>query len=95
MVLRRMQLAPELEVLDQLLGGDLPLNVIVDLFHNIERCQRAVSAMLHNGDISIISQSGQKIPSWRYRELQSVPQFWAQGTSYRLSITDAGAKRIT
>ena len=88
-------MTPEIEVLDQLTGGDLPLNVIAGLFPDRDRCRQAVSAMLKSGEINILDRSGQLVPVWRYRELEKTEALWSEGTPYRLSITEAGAKRIT
>ena len=88
-------MTPELEVLDQLLCGDLPLNVIVGLFPNRDHCRRALGAMLKSGEINILDPSGQLVPAWRYRELERTEELWSEGSQYRLSITEAGAKRIT
>jgi hypothetical protein len=88
-------MTPELEVLDQLIGGDLLLNVIAGLFPDRDHCRQAVSAMLKSGEINILDPSGQLVPAWRYRELEGTEELWSAGTAYRLSITEAGAKRIT
>ena len=88
------QMIPELEVLDQLLGGDLPVNVIAGLFSESSRCRKAIGAMLHQGEILLLDPEGSPLPIWRYRELQSNDDFWSEGTLYRLSITEIGAKRI-
>ena len=86
--------SPELELLDQLLGGDLPLNVIADLFPDLRRCRQAVGAMQEAGEISILDSAGQPVPMWRYRELECEPGFWAEGTLFQMTITEVGAKRI-
>jgi hypothetical protein len=85
----------EVEVLDQLLGGDLPLNVIAGLFPDADHCRRAIQAMLIDGQIRIVDAGGATIPDWRYRELQFEPDFWASGTPYRMAITDFGADLVT
>jgi hypothetical protein len=86
---------PELEVLDQLIGGDLPLNAIAGLFPDRDHCHQALTAMLKSGEINILDGSGQLVPAWRFRELQGTEDLWSEGTPYRLSITEVGAKRIT
>ncbi len=88
-------MSPEIEVLDQLLGGDLPLNVIAGLFPDLHRCRRALAAMLEGGEVRMLNAEGRPIPPWRYRELEGIPSFWAKGTPYRLSITDVGAARVS
>lgn len=88
-------MSPELDVLDQLLGTDLPLDLIAKLFPDAERCRRAIQAMLMEGQIRIVDSEGAAIPEWRYRELQYQPAFWGSGTPYRASITELGAKRVS
>lgn len=91
----RLLMTPEIEVLDQLLGGDLPLNLIADLFPGRSRCQRAILAMLRNDEVSLLDPAGDPVPEWHYRELQDQPNFWIKGTRYRLTITNKGARRMS
>jgi hypothetical protein len=88
-------MSAEIEVLDQLLGGDLPLNIIAKLFSDQDHCRRARPALLRAGQVRILNADGVAIPDWRYRELQSQPEFWASGTPYRMSITDLGAELVS
>ncbi len=88
-------MSQELEILDQLLAEDMPLDILASLFPDLERYQRAVGAMLLEGKVAVIEPSGQPVPHWRYRHLRSDPSAWAPGTGYLLSITDAGAEHIT
>ena len=85
----------EREVLDQLLGGDLSLEIIAGLFPDLGHCRQAIGAMLDDGQVLLLDSSGNQIPKWRYRGLQSQPEFWSVGTPYRLSITDSGVKLVT
>lgn len=87
-------MSPELEVLDQLLGGDLPLNVITGLFSDPEHCRLAIGAMLSDGEIRILDSTKQPILFWRYHELESERSFWDEGTPYLVSITETGVRRI-
>lgn len=91
---RLMTMTPELEILDQLSGGDLPLNVIANLFADRDHCRRAVGALLVSGDVCIVDSADKSVPLWRFRELEDVAAFWAEGAPYRISITDAGAERV-
>jgi len=88
-------MTPELEVLDQLLGGDLSLGVIASLFRDKDHCRQAIGAMLNSGEVCIVDALGQALPAWRYRELEAAPDTWSEETTYRLSITDVGAKRVS
>jgi len=88
-------MSPEVEVLDQLLAYDLPLNVIAALFPDQDHCRRAIGVMLLDGQVRILDKEGVEIPDWRYRELARQPEFWASGTRYKMSLTDFGAKRVS
>lgn len=88
-------MTPELEVLDQLLGGDLSLAAIADLFSHQDRCRQAIGAMVKAGDVCIVDAEGKPVPAWRYRELENAPDTWSKATPYRLSITETGAKRVS
>ena len=66
-------MTPELEVLDQLVGGDLTLAVIADLFPDQDRCRQAIGAMLKAGEVCILDAQGQALAAWRYRELEDAP----------------------
>jgi hypothetical protein len=86
--------SPELEVLDQLDGGDLPLHVIADLFPELTQCSVAIGAMLSDGLVRILDSGGTAIPHWRFQELKVEPAFWGDRTTYRMTLTEIGAKRI-
>jgi hypothetical protein len=88
-------MSQELEVLDQLLGGDLPLEVIAGLFPDRDQCRRAVGAMLAGSEVSVLDSAGRPVPAWRYHELERTTDLWCDGTPYRLSVTAAGAKRVS
>ena len=87
-------MTPELEVLEQIVDSDLPLNVIAGLFIDRDHCRRAIRAMLNEGEVLVLDPEGRPLPFWRYREMEGDPAFWARGTPYRMSITDAGAARL-
>jgi len=87
-------MTPEIEVLDQLLGGDLPLNVIAGLFPSLSLCQTALSSMVLDGQVNVLDPSGSVIPAWRLRELWAECESWRAGTEYRVTVTDEGARRV-
>jgi hypothetical protein len=80
---------PELEMLDQLLGGDLPLSVIRALFGDEKRFAQAVAAMLNAGELRLLTGDGEEVPGWQWREMLST-----NAPGARLTITQAGARRI-
>ena len=86
---------PELEVLDQLLGGDMPVDIIVGLFPDLDRCRRSIGIMLRDGEIELRDQESSLVPLAHYLKLQYLPEFWARGTPYRFGITELGATRVS
>lgn len=82
-------MSPELETLDQLLGGDLPVPAVRSLFADSARFVNAVLAMLKAGEIVLLDADGQSIPEWGWSRMLTS----ATGTN-RIQITDRGAKRI-
>jgi hypothetical protein len=84
---------PELEVLDQLQGSDMTVDRIARLFPDLDRCRRAIGFMLRDREIELFDAELNLVPLARYRKLQYAPEFWTGGTTYRLRITDLGAKR--
>jgi hypothetical protein len=85
-------MSPELETLDQLLGGDLTLAVVRGLFETDERFVQAVLAMLDVGEIRLYA-NGVEVPRWRWRDMLSAPGQSGLAEP-RLTITEAGARRI-
>jgi hypothetical protein len=84
-------MSPELETLDQLLGGSLPLPVIRGLFDDDGRFVGAVTAMLDAGEVRLLAGDGYEVPRWQWRELLADR---GEQTVARLDITRAGARRI-
>jgi hypothetical protein len=86
-------MAPELETLDQLLGGDLPPAVIRGLFETDDRFARAIAAMLRDAEVRL-RVDGVDVPRRRWREVLAAACTPSGPTGARLEITDAGVRRI-
>jgi hypothetical protein len=84
----------EIEVLDQLLGGDMPLSVVVSLFPDEAYARRAIVAMLTDGELALRDPDGLTLSLSQVRELERQPSPWNRHTQYRLALTDAGARRL-
>ena len=84
----------ELEVLDQLQGGDLPLPVIKSLFADDLTFSRAMLGLLGCGDIRLVTRDGAAVPSWQWRELFAERQGRKDLTALTVQLTDQGGKRI-
>src|ERR1700681_486997 len=90
----RIVIAPELETLDQLLGGAMPIHIIRGLFPDSDRCHRALDAMMRTGDVELLDRDGRVVPYWRFREMTADVSFWDTDSVHRLAITDKGVRRI-
>lgn len=82
-------MSPELEMLEQLLGGDLSAAVVRSVFDDEQRFVRAALAMLNAREINLLDRYGNGIPGWKWAE-----SLEANSGGERIRITDAGAKRI-
>ncbi len=87
-------MTPELEVLDQLQGGDLPLDVIANLFQDRARFIIALSRMIEADEIRLNDAAGQAIPLWRFQQISRTGEIGAAASSIRVSLTDVGTRRV-
>ena len=80
----------ELETLDQLLGGPMPLVVIRSIFPSDERFQQALLGLLAGGDLELVDGGDGVVPHWNWRSSLAA----AEAASLSLRLTERGAKRI-
>ena len=55
--------APELETLEQLLGGDMPLTVIANLYSTPEAFWQGIRGLLSCGDVLLLDDDGNAVLS--------------------------------
>jgi len=85
-------MSPELETLDQLLGGDLSLATVRTLFSSDARFSQALTHLLSVGDVTMLTSDGASVPNWKWRELLTpVPH---DLKDLKLRITDRGILKI-
>jgi hypothetical protein len=72
----------------------MTLEALRVLFASDERFARAVTMMLHAGEVTLLDGAGQALPDWRCREVLSDASSWARGSSFQLSVTERGARRV-
>jgi hypothetical protein len=87
--------SPELESLDQLLGGDTSLATIRGIFADDQALQRAVYALLKAGEVRLVTRDQVTVPSWRWRELFVDGNITHELLAFRLQITVQGASRVS
>ena len=61
-------MSPELETLDQLQSGDLPLATIRGLYPTLDRFAQGVSGLLVAGDVKLIF-AGAEVAQWQWAQL--------------------------
>lgn len=82
-------MSPELEMLDQLLGGNLPVAVVRSCFTDDQRFVHAALLMLNAREIKLLDEDGTDIPKWKWSEILK-----SNTGNPRVQITDGGVKRI-
>ena len=87
-------MSPELEALDQLLGGDMPLSLVTSLFPDEAHARRAIVAMLAAGELRLLDPEGAALSLWQVSELARQPGSWRTETQHCLTLTDVGARRV-
>lgn len=89
-----MSLSPELETLDQLLGGDLSLALIRTLYPSDISFLQGILGLMSSGDVRLLSHDGNDVPEWQWRTF--VTQLVVPPTinDLHLRITDLGVRRI-
>jgi hypothetical protein len=88
-------MSPELETLDQLLGGDLSLKVILGIFPEADAVRIGVMSLVTSGDAFLLMAEGDPVPAWRIRELFVEGTVIGQLASLNLRITAQGIRRIS
>jgi len=84
-------MSPELETLDQLLGGDLSLEIIRKIYPDDDRFLQAITRLLSTGDVTLVAADKTAIPSWRWREVLTT---LVDVDKLKLRITQQGIRRI-
>jgi hypothetical protein len=87
-------MSPELETLDQLLGGALPLAVMRNSYPDVDTFRLGVFGLLTSGDVCPLTIDHTDVPSWRWRELFVDGTVMKELGSTNLKITAQGARRI-
>jgi hypothetical protein len=87
-------MSPELETLDQLLGGVLPLAVIRNFYPDVYAFRLGVFGLLTSGDVCLLTIDQTDVPSWRWRELFVAGTVMKELRNMNLKITAQGAHRI-
>jgi len=85
-----MIIVPELEVLDQLLAGPMPIALVRRIFDDEQSFRRALLAMLYAGDLRLLRDEWTEVRSWEWQAVLSNPSEWPNHT---VAVTVQGSKR--
>jgi hypothetical protein len=84
---------PELETLDQLVGGDMALSVIRQVFPTDDGFVQGIFGLLQQGDVVLVAH-GAVVPEWQVRVLFREKQVLGELERYALRLTKAGASKV-
>jgi len=84
-------MSPELQTLDQLLGGDMSLSVTRQLYPDDAAFVRGIHGLLAGGDVRLL-RGAEVVPEWRWRQILCKENDFS---SLRLQISDQGVTRIS
>jgi hypothetical protein len=87
-------MSPELETLDQLLGSDLSLGIVLRLYPDAAAFKRGVLGLIAGGDVYLLTSDNIEVPDWRCRELFADGSVTQEMEQMKLRITAQGALRI-
>lgn len=87
-------MSPELDTLDQLLGGPMALSVVRSIFPDETAFLAGVHALLRAGEVRLLDRETGEVPAWRWRSLLIDGQVLAEPERFTLDITDTGVRRI-
>lgn len=88
-------MSPELEALDQLLGGALSLTVIRQIYPDHNRFSHSIQAMVQSGDVRLISHDGSEVEHWQLRGLFESEFPTSNIPHLKLVLTEQGANLMS
>jgi hypothetical protein len=86
--------SPEMETLDQLLGGVVPPGVVRGLYLDDAAFLIGVLGLRTVGDVRLLTVAGQAVPQWRFRDLFIAGAVVRHLNEFHLEMTKQGASRI-
>jgi hypothetical protein len=91
---KQSSMSPELETLDQLLGGNLTLAVVRTFYSDEHAFARGVLGLVSCGDVRLLTTKGVEVPTYQWRELFIGGAVTGRVDELQLEITDQGAQKV-
>jgi hypothetical protein len=85
----------EMETLDQLLGGEMRLNIIRQVYDSDDAFMRGTLGLLQSGDVKLFDESHTEVPRWRWRPLFEQGEVLSALESFTLDVTETGAAKVS
>lgn len=86
---------PELDLLEQLLGDDIPLSRGVNLFPSLAAAQKAILAQVCEGNLEVLDADYSPVPRWKWDSwCRSESEWMIVAPTVILRVTDKGAKLV-
>lgn len=87
--------SPELEPLDQLLGGEMRLCIIRQIYNSDDAFAQGTLRLLQCGDVKLFDQTHIEVPKWRWRPLFEQGEVLSSVESFMLDVTETGAAKVS
>ena len=87
--------SPEMETLDQLLGGEMRLSIIRQVYDSDDAFMQGTLRLLQGGDVKLGDRMRAEVPRWRWRPLFEQSEVLSALESFTLSVTTIGAAKVS
>lgn len=91
-------ISPELDLLEQLLGGELSLHAVssIYLFRDLDHARRVVTGYCDSGVVRLYdsSEPDGSIVEYRVRSILADEASWQPQSVYRIEITERGLAHL-
>jgi hypothetical protein len=88
-------MSPELETLDQLLGGRLSLSIVRKLYPDEKAFQAGILGLLDAGDVRLLAGDGSEVAPWHQKELFATGNIVHERPTLTLEITQQGICKLS
>ena len=84
----------EMEMIDQLVGGNMSIKLVCSFFDSIEYAQKVFDIYLDKGAISF-HKDGEALEAWQSKEITRNLDEYVNNTEITISLTEHAIKNIS